>query len=168
MENKQQLDQNKKEKPQSYFTKIAVIGFVGGFIWSLVSYFAFIFHFTEVGPNVFLLLFQLGGWQESVVGQLVSVVVLSFLSILVAIFYQAFFKRFQGVLPGIVYGVTIWAIIFFLVPLVAPIIRPIYELQVATITTSVCVFILYGVFIAYSVSFEAMEQKRNESNYSNK
>jgi Conserved membrane protein YqhR len=168
MENNKQLDQNKKEKPKSQFAKIAVIGFVGGLIWSLVAYFAFIFHFTEIGPNFFLSLFQVGGWKEAIIGQLVSILLLSLLSIGVAFLYQFFFKQFQGVLPGMVYGVAIWAILFLMLPLFTPIIRPVNELQVATITTSVCILILYGVFIAYSVSFEAMEQRRDESNYSNK
>ncbi|GGE73792.1 YqhR family membrane protein [Priestia taiwanensis] len=168
MENSKQLDQNKKEKPQSSFSKVTIIGFVGGLIWSVIAYISFIFHFTEVGPNFFLTSFQVGGWANAVTGQLVSIFVLSVVSIAVAFLYQAFFKQFQGVLPGIIYGLAMWAILFLLSPLFMSVIRPVKELQIATITTSVCIFILYGVFIAYSVSFEAMERKRNESNYSNK
>jgi hypothetical protein len=54
----------------------------------------------------------------------------------------------------------------------APVIKSALHLPKETIVTTICIFILYGVFISYSVAFESNNTNRGEgvekTNYSNK
>lgn len=62
---------------------------------------------------------------------------------------------------------------FFGVGLIAPAIKSALHLPKETIVTTICIFILYGVFIAYSVSYavntnKAEREGEEKTNYSNK
>lgn len=57
--------------------------------------------------------------------------------------------------------------------LMAPVIKSALHLPKETIVTTICIFILYGVFIAYSVSYavnsnKAEQEGQEKTNYSNK
>ena len=87
--------------------------------------------------------------------------------------YKAFLAKFEGILPGIIYGLFWWALLFFGVGLIAPAIKSALHLPKETIVTTICIFILYGVFIAYSVSYavntnKAEREGEEKTNYSNK
>jgi hypothetical protein len=161
-----------QSKPTSLAKKAIQIGLFAGLFWGLVWYFFHIFSFTNVGPNHLLMPFALGKWKEGVWGNLSGVIVMTILSILLAILYGAFFKKFQGVIPGVIQGLILWSILFFGIGFLSPVVDMPFELSRATLVTTICIFILHGVFIAYSVSFEASEQKLTgvgkEANYSNK
>lgn len=160
------------KQEQSVTKKIAQIGVFGGLFWGAVWYFLHIFSFTDAGPNYLLLPFALGNWKEGVWGNVAAIVCMGILSIVVAFVYKVALSKFEGVLPGIIYGLIWWGILFFVIGSVAPVIRSALEMPRTTIVTTACIFILYGVFIAYSVSFEVNNEKGIENgektNYSNK
>ncbi|MDM5189922.1 YqhR family membrane protein [Bacillus sp. DX4.1] len=157
---------------QSITKKIVQIGLFGGLFWGGVWYFLHIFSFTEAGPNYLLLPFAFGTWKEGVWGNVLAIVFMGILSIIVAFLYKATFKKFEGVLPGILYGFFWWAILFLGIGSIAPVIKSALQLPKGTIVTTICIFILYGVFISYSVAFEANNMNQGEgtekTNYSNK
>ncbi|MDM5156400.1 YqhR family membrane protein [Bacillus sp. DX1.1] len=157
---------------QSITKKIVQIGLFGGLFWGGVWYFLHIFSFTEAGPNYLLLPFAFGTWKEGVWGNVLAIVFIGILSIIVAFLYKATFKKFEGVLPGILYGFFWWAILFLGIGSIAPVIKSALQLSKETIVTTICIFILYGVFISYSVAFEANNVNQGEgtekTNYSNK
>ncbi|WP_281172442.1 YqhR family membrane protein [Ectobacillus panaciterrae] len=164
-------NQNKKQ-PQAFMKKAAQIGLFGGLFWGAVWYFLHIFSFSNVGPNYFLMPFALGDWKKDVWGNVSGIAVMGILSIVIAMLYGALFKKFQGVIPGIIYGLFWWAVLFLGIGSLSPVLKNALEFQKETLITTICIFILYGVFIAYSVSFEASEEKltgtAKETNYSNK
>ncbi|MEM5622884.1 YqhR family membrane protein [Bacillus thuringiensis] len=87
--------------------------------------------------------------------------------------YKAFLAKFEGILPGMIYGLFWWALLFFGIGLLAPTIKSALHLPKETIVTTICIFILYGVFIAYSVSYavntnKAEREAEEKTNYSNK
>jgi len=144
---------------ESTVGKIWIIGFVGGILWSFVWYIGYVFHFTEVGPNMLLLLFPFGGWKSQVVGQYVGIFTFGCLSIGVAFFYYFFFKKFLGILPGIIFGIVIWGGLSIVLPAVNYHAISMMDVCHQTITTNVCIAILYGVFISYSVSYADYSNK---------
>ncbi|WP_243524328.1 YqhR family membrane protein [Bacillus pseudomycoides] len=150
------------KQEQSEINKFVQIGLFGGAFWGSIWYFLHIFSFTEVGPNYLLLPFALGNWKEGVWGNVLGVVCVGLLSILVALIYKALFKRFEGILPGILYGLFWWTILFLGLGSIAPVIKNALHLPKETIVTTICIFILYGVFITYSVSFEANNVNQGE------
>ncbi|PGM95044.1 hypothetical protein CN958_08400 [Bacillus cereus] len=157
---------------QSTIRNFVQIGLFGGLFWGGIWYFLHIFSFTEAGPNYLLLPFAFGDWKEGVWGNVLGIICMGLLSILVAFLYKALFKKFEGVLPGIIYGLFWWALLFLGMGLMAPVIKSALHLPKETIVTTICIFILYGVFISYSVAFESNNTNRGEgiekTNYSNK
>ncbi|MFD0767954.1 YqhR family membrane protein [Bacillus sp. CGMCC 1.60114] len=160
------------KQEQSVTKKIVQIGVFGGLFWGAVWYFLHIFSFTNAGPNYLLLPFALGDWKEGVWGNVAGIVCMGILSIVVAFVYKVALSKFEGVIPGVIYGLIWWGILFFAIGSIAPVIRSALEMSRTTIITTACIFILYGVFIAYSVSFEVNNEKGTENkektNYSNK
>jgi hypothetical protein len=160
-----------KKQPQLFMKKVMQIGVFAGLFWGAVWYFFYIFSFSEVGPNYFLMPFALGDWKKEIWGNLTGITVMGILSVGVAILYGAFFKKFQGIIPGVIYGLVWWALVFFAVGSLSPVIKSALGLSKETLVTTICIFIIYGVFIAYSVSFEASEEKLTgppkQANYSN-
>ena len=61
---------------------------------------------------------------------------------------------------GILYGVVLWLIVFYGVNPLLPNLESVSHLERNTIITTLCLYILYGVFIGYSISFETQEMNR--------
>lgn len=158
------LEQNKKEEPMSVIGKAITTGFVGGVFWSLLAYFASILNFTEVSPNLILQPFALGDWKEGVIGNLISIVIIGLISIGAALVYYAVLKRFKSMWFGVAFGGALWALVFFVLNPIFPNVDTVFELQRGTIVTTLCLYILYGTFVGYSISFDYNElQVQSES-----
>ncbi|MFT4415621.1 YqhR family membrane protein [Fredinandcohnia humi] len=153
------LEQNKHEEPMSFIAKVVVIGLFGGIFWSLLAYLTYIFNFTELSPNLVLKPWLLGDWKNRVLGQFVGIFVIGLISVGVALLYYAFLKKFQSIWVGAAYGLALMAIVYFVLNPIFPDIKPITETDRNTLITTICFYVLYGVFIGYSISFEANEMK---------
>ncbi|MBM7701569.1 YqhR family membrane protein [Metabacillus iocasae] len=164
--NEMSQQQNKGNEEASFLAKTAIIGLVGGILWSFVGYLSYLFNFSEVSPSMILQPWVLGAWKETWIGTVVSILLLGVLSIVVALLYYAVLKRFKSMWVGIGYGLLLWALVFFVLNPIFPNVKSIWELEVNTIISTVCVYILYGVFVGYSISFEAaeIETKSHSSN----
>ncbi|MCA1030702.1 hypothetical protein LCL95_06540 [Bacillus timonensis] len=156
----QKLEQNKKEQPMSFLAKVIVTGLFGGIFWSLLAYFSYIFSFTEISPNLVLQPWAVGDWKDGTLGQFIGISIIGLLSIGVALIYYAFLKKFQSIWAGIFFGVALWAIVFYVLNPIFPDLKSVAELERNTIITTICFYVLYGVFIGYSISFEASEMNQ--------
>ncbi|NEU29613.1 hypothetical protein GN156_02275 [bacterium LRH843] len=160
MEEKQVM--HKPVDQLSYTAKVALIGFFGGLIWSLVGYFSFFFKFIRVGPALVLMPFAFGEWKNTYIGQFIGVLVIAILSIGVAYLYKAILQKKNHLWVGILYGLVLWFIVFYLLNPIFPGLKSFRHLDSNTIITSLCLYVLYGAFIGYSISFEyAQQQQRN-------
>lgn len=73
-------------------------------------------------------------------------------------------EKIHSMWVGAGYGIILWCIVFLLLnPLLTPV-KPILNLSIDTIITTLCVFILYGTFIGYSISFDYLEMKIKTEN----
>jgi hypothetical protein len=168
VEEEKKLEQNQIEQPISPGARTAITGLFGGILWSLLGYLAYIFSFTKIPPNVILEPWTIGDWKSGVLGQFIAIFLLGLISILVAFGYMATLKKFDKLWIGILFGLILWGIVFFVLNPIFPGISPIRELDLNTIVTTLCLFILYGTFIGYSISFEAAQLiVKKEPNYSN-
>ncbi|WP_456278321.1 YqhR family membrane protein [Bacillus sp. AK128] len=162
------LEQNKKEEPISPGARTAITGIFGGLLWASLGYLAYLFSFTKIPPNVILEPWTIGNWKSGVLGQFIAIFLIGLISILVAFGYLATLRKFDKIWMGVLFGVVLWGIVFFILNPIFPGIDPIRELDVNTIVTTICLFVLYGTFIGFSISFEASElTNKSEPNYSN-
>ncbi|XRG76792.1 YqhR family membrane protein [Rossellomorea sp. GAMAL-10_SWC] len=179
-ENNQNQDQNQSKSQNEYlvqggdgdskgnknFNKIASIGFFGGIFWSSVLLVLSYFDFTQIGPNFVLERIKLGKWANGYIENIISIVGIGIISIIIAFIFYFIGRKFNGVLPGIFFGLLLWVIVFILLGKIAFDLKAIKDYSSDTTVTTICLFILYGTFIAYSVSFAFQEQKAYLRGYS--
>lgn len=162
MAEEKQLEQNQREKPMSFITMVIVTGLIGGIFWSGLGYLAYVFNLTEIRPNVILEPWLIGTWKEGGLGTVISIVMIGIISIVVSFIYYAALRRFPSIWVGGVFGIVLFLLVFFVLNPIFPGINPFRELERNTIITSLCFYILYGVFVGYSISYEESEIKYKE------
>ncbi|MBG9784124.1 YqhR family membrane protein [Shouchella lehensis] len=145
-------------KQMGFPVKVILIGFFGGLIWSFIGYSSYYFHLTEVGPSFVLLPWALGDWKLGHTGQLVGIAVIAILSIGIAFFYKWTLQKLNSMWPGVGFGMLLWVIVFYILNPFIVDLKPVQSYSLNTIVTTLCLFILYGLFIGYSISYEYAEQ----------
>ncbi|PLR84468.1 hypothetical protein CVD25_04520 [Bacillus canaveralius] len=151
------LEQNQQEKTMSFIAMVILTGFFGGILWSGLAYIAYLFNFTNIRPNIILEPWALGDWKGQWLGTIISIIMIGIISIAAALLYYAVLRRFRSMWVGIGYGIVLFGLVFFILNPIFPGIRPFAELNRNTIITSICFYVLYGVFVGYSISYEENE-----------
>lgn len=157
-EENEKLEQNQQEKPMSLLAMALLTGFVGGILWSGLGYIAYLFNFTEVSPNVLLEPWALGDWKERWLGTVISIILIGVLGMVAALIYYGALRKFKNIFISILYGIVLFLLVFFILNPIFPGIEPFNELKRDTIITSSCLYILFGTFVGYSISFEEEER----------
>ncbi len=157
------LEQDQHARPLSLKAVTAITGFFGGIFWGAIGWLFHIFHFTELQPSTILEPWAAGDWKYSWQGSVISLIFLGLIGIFAAFIYYYTLKRFQNVWTGILYGVVLFAIVFFLLNPLFPSLNDISKLSVNTIITTLCLYILFGLFVGYSISYEYNEQMMKEA-----
>ncbi|MBB5173088.1 YqhR family membrane protein [Texcoconibacillus texcoconensis] len=156
----QQQDQIPEGVPSMSFpVYVTITGMFGGLIWGIVGYVAFILNFIRVGPAMALMPWALGPWKETWIGQIVGILVISLISIGVAFLYRLLFVKINSIWPGLLFGAGLWIIVFGLLNPMFPGLKSLFNLDINTIITSACIYVVYGLFIGYSISYEYQEQQ---------
>nr|WP_096188457.1 YqhR family membrane protein [Evansella halocellulosilytica] len=159
---KTEQEQQKNELTISFHATVALIGLFGGFIWSVIGYISFYLNFTRVGPALALMPWALGDWKNGWLGQLIGIVFISLLSIAVAFLYRMIFAKVNHWWPGVVFGFVLWAVVFGVLQPIFPGLKPLPSLDLNTIITNICLYVVYGLFIGYSISYEYHERTVHE------
>ena len=145
-------------EPGSFMKIVVITGFFGGLLWSAIGYCTYYFKFIKIEPNVILEPFTVGTWRESWIGIVISIFTYGIISIGVSFIYYAVLKKLKTIWVGVVYGVALFFIVFLILNPIFPSMKPLFKLDTNTIITCVCLYIMYGVFIGYSISYEQNER----------
>ncbi|WP_226035044.1 YqhR family membrane protein [Aquibacillus saliphilus] len=152
---KEKLEQNKHEKPIPILSKSLLTGFIGGVLWSFFGALASYFNFTTVSPASFVLRSWLQtDWSDGWLGELISIMVIGLLSVLTALLYYGLLKKVEGIWPSVSFGIALWFVVFYLLQPIFPNVEHMTHLSSDTILTTLCLFVLYGTFIGYSIAYE--------------
>lgn len=158
----EELEQNKQETPVPVVVKALNIGFIGGVLWSLIGAATYFFNFSSVSAASFVVRSWVQTeWSGSWLGELVSILAIGVISIGTALVYYSILKNARGLMPAILFGVGLWFVVFFLFSPVFSAVPEFTQLDSNTIVTSLCLFILYGTFIGYSISYEHLENNQS-------
>ncbi len=153
-DHREPLEQNQKEKQVSFTGRVLTIGFIGGLFWSLIGYLLYLLNFTKIKPALVLTPWVVADWKDQALGNWIGIFVIAFLSMLVAVAYKILLAKFKHMITGVIYGIILWGIVFYLLRPIFPGLEPIQELGTNTVTTTLCLYVLYGLFIGFSISFE--------------
>ncbi|WNS74193.1 YqhR family membrane protein [Bacillus sp. DTU_2020_1000418_1_SI_GHA_SEK_038] len=162
MADDKQTDQNHDDKPMSFLTLVILTGLIGGILWSGIGYFTHFINLTEIHPKVILDPWTIGDWKDSWLGTVISLLIIGAISIVAALIYYALLRKFLNIWVGIFYGIFLFLLVFFVLNPIFPGINPYNELERNTIITSICLYVLYGVFVGYTISYEEGEVKYKE------
>lgn len=151
------------ESSSTLLGRSLLTGFVGGILWSTISVLLYIFNFLEVSPKSFVLKSWLNKeWTDGWLGELISIIIIGLLSLATALIYYGILKKVKTLWVSVLYGVILWGIVFFLLQPIFTNVPGLFELQTNTIVTSICLFILYGTFIGYSISYDYHDSQVQE------
>ncbi|MEK3890760.1 YqhR family membrane protein [Bacillus sp. FSL K6-3431] len=151
--------ENSKEiKPMPLLILTIITGIVGGTVGTIFIYLAHYFHFTSISPAIIISPIP-GAWKAGWIGVVVTIILYNLLSILAALFYYGVLRKKTSLYWGLAYGLAIYILLFIGLPAVIPGMKPFYKLDINTILTELCFFILYGMFIGYTISYEYNEQR---------
>ncbi|MFB4160558.1 YqhR family membrane protein [Geomicrobium sp. JSM 1781026] len=139
--------------------KVLITGFVGGLFWGIIWYVAYFFNFTDVGPNLLWKAWTLGSWSEEATGQWIAISLLAILSIGVAFFYRYVFAKITSMWAGVGFGALLWVIIFYISNPLFIGLDSVPDLSGITIVSTLSLFVCYGLFIGYSISYEYEMEK---------
>lgn len=157
MSQDQRKGEKLKEQPMSFVTLVILTGFIWGVILSGLAYLAYVFDFTTISPRVILDPWALGDWKKGWLGTVISIVLLGAISIIAALIYYGLLRKFKSMWVGIAYGLVLFLLVFFVLNPIFPGIPPFNKLNVNTLVTSICFYVLYGLFVGYTISYEESE-----------
>lgn len=174
MGNDKRFEQNKQEEPMSIVSRSLLTGFIGGLLWSFFGVVMYYFNFSEVAPKSYLINSWItADWTVGWLGTISSIIMVGVLSLLTAFMYYILFKKINSLWMGVGYGIILWGIVFYVIQPVFPNIPNLIELNRYTIVSTICLYILYGTFIGYSISYDyhdtirKSEEKEKEGKESN-
>lgn len=138
------------------------IGFFAGLIWGLFRWLATTFHFTKVNQAFLLDPFVkrevLNGfyWQVSGLAAFIG------MSIVAALLYVLILGRLKGPWPGLWMGIAWWAVFYIALGPIIGAVPPIRTIGWNSIITDFCLFMVWGLFIGYSIAFEFHNESDRE------
>jgi hypothetical protein len=153
---------NQKVNKGLLIANVFIIGFCGGVIASFAGITAHYFNFMEFSPKFILTSWSDMAWIDGKLGFMMTLLVFGILSVGMAFIYYGLFKKIKSIFAGIIFGAGCWILLMF-------ILRPMFsdlpsytKMTSDSIITSVCIFILYGLFIGYSISYDHQEFMRQK------
>jgi hypothetical protein len=149
-------------KPMSFPVMVFWTGLFGGLFWGTIGWIASYLSFTEIRPNAILEPWALGNWKHEWLGTVISIILIGICSVIAAFLYYASLRKFKGFWFGLGYGLILFAVVFFILNPLFPGIKPLFDLNRDTIITSICIYIVYGIFIGYSINYEYQNNKVQE------
>ena len=164
MAKEKQKKEELKEEPMSFITLVVLTGLIGGIALSSLGYLAYIFNFTSIPPRVILEPWALGSWKKEWLGTVISILLIGALSIVAAIVYFAALRKINNMWMGIIYGLILFLLVFFVLNPLFPGIEPFRKMDLNTLVTSICLYIVYGLFVGYTISYEENENRNRFKN----
>lgn len=138
------------------------IGFFAGLLWGITRWLFYEMNFTKELPGImgdpfFRSAFLKTGW-----GTTVGIGCYIIFSILATFLYKIMLGKLRGPWPGVGYGLVWWAIIFIIIGPLLRISQPITKAGWNTLSSELCIFLLWGLFIGYSIAFEFTDEASRE------
>ena len=158
----------KKEKSERNTTygRIVLIGVFGAVIWGLVGYLSYLLNFTKYGPALILTpLFGAKGYFNSdAANQFSGILALAVVSIFVGIVYKWTLGRVKIIWVSIAFGLILWVFVFYILQPLVPGLLPVSKLDRNTIIPTLCLFVLYGLFVGYSIAYDMTSSESSRMN----
>lgn len=138
------------------------IGFFAGLIWGVVRELFYFLEFTKVPPAFMLQPWMKADFIRSAAGQWTGLGVFIVFSLVAACLYMVALSKARGPWPGITYGLAWWAALFIAIGPFAGMTPKLGKLDIDSMLSDACLFVLWGVFIGYSIALEFTDERARE------
>lgn len=138
------------------------LGFYAGFFWGAIRWIFYTLHFSSVLPGFLLEPFFKHSFLQSTAGQVAGWLSFIVLSIIASLVYVYLFRKAKGPWPGIVYGIVWWVVLFIVLEPFLHLTLPVKHLTWNTNISEICLFLLWGLFIGYTIAQEFTDEKLRE------
>ncbi|GGH79586.1 H+/Cl- antiporter ClcA [Pullulanibacillus pueri] len=167
MSKQSQSEHKKNQRKIITYIRVAIIGIFGGGIWSLLGFVFYTLNFSKFGPALILAPFPAYHWKESVGKQFLGILLICIVSIFIAFAYKLTLSRIKNLWISVGFGLVLWVIVFYILQPWISGLDPVTELGKNTISTTLCLYALYGLFVGYSISFDINSHEDEDTDYSN-
>lgn len=154
--------EHKETGKRSKWTFAVFIGFFAGLLWGAVKVMEHYFHFTSLPPGFLVEPFFKKSFLLTWQGYLVGWAVFIIFSIAAALLYTLILAKAVGPWVGVGFGLAVWAVIFLLIGPITGMMNWIAFMDWNTILTEACLFMLWGMFIGFSIAFEFNDESVRE------
>lgn len=137
------------------------IGLYAGIIWAGIRLLAYYLHFTYEPPSFLIRMLLTEQAATNAFGHTTGTISFIIFSMLAALLYMWFFRTLEGPWPGIWYGIGWWGILYGLGPLLG-FTRISLNVTFTIAATDFCMFVVWGLFIGYSIAFEFTDEASRE------
>jgi Conserved membrane protein YqhR. len=140
----------------------SMIGFFAGLIWGVIRWLFYELKFTAELPGFLADPFFKTSYLKTGWGIVVGIASYILFSVLAALLYRVLLGKLKGPWPGVLYGLVWWMMIFLLL---GPLTGISHKITVAgwnTLFSELCIFLLWGIFIGYSIAFEFTDEASRE------
>ncbi|MEW9669598.1 YqhR family membrane protein [Ammoniphilus sp. 3BR4] len=153
-------NESRKDSKARKIRSSLIVGGVGGAFWAMLHYVAYYMNFTKIGPSIYVAPFFQSDAVNRPLAQLAGVGVATVLSMGIALAYVFSLAEFYSPWIGIGLGIGMFGIFYYGVsPLLALTKKPIHVLGMNTFATELSLYILWGLFVGFSLSTEFSSKK---------
>jgi uncharacterized membrane protein YagU involved in acid resistance len=138
------------------------IGLFAGLIWGGLKIVEYYLGFTKVPIGFLAKPFFLRSYYHSAAGFWTGWAYFILFSIAAALLYAALFRKVKGYWAGLGYGAAWWAVLYFWIGPSFGMTNRVEQLGWNTVVTDFCLFLLWGLFIGFSISFEFTDERSRE------
>ncbi|WP_373230502.1 YqhR family membrane protein [Cohnella sp.] len=138
------------------------IGFFAGIIWGLVRWLSTGLNFTKVNQAFLLDPFVKREVLGGILWQAAGLAAFIVMSIVAALIYFLVLGRFKGPWPGLLMGIAWWGLVYAFAGPIIGAVPPLQQIGWNSIVTDFCLFMMWGLFIGYSIAFEFHNESDRE------
>jgi len=139
------------------------LGFFAGLVWGAVRWLFYYFGFTDVVPGFLVEPFFLHDFLAGTAGFLVGYASFIAMSIVAALIYTFTVYKFRGPWPGVAFGLAWFVLVYLVAGPMLGMLLPLGKLDWDSIWLDGSIFVLWGVFIGYTVNYEFTDEARRGS-----
>lgn len=138
------------------------IGFFAGLFWGGIQWIFYFFHFTVIPTGFIAEPFFTHSFIYKTQGQWVGWAFFIIFSLIASFLYIFTLRKLKGPIPGLIYGTLWWLLIFVWPGPLLGMVKPITMVTWNTIYSELCLFLLWGLFIGYSIAVEFTDERKRE------
>ncbi|WP_258171193.1 YqhR family membrane protein [Paenibacillus sp. R14(2021)] len=138
------------------------LGFFAGLIWGVGRWLLYMIHFTKVIPGFLADPFFRQAFLKTAWGHTIGIAAFIVFSIIATFLYKLVLGRFSGPWPGVLYGLFWWLVLFVMTGPSLGLFQPFNQIGYDTISTECCLYVIWGLFIGYTIAFEYTDEVSRE------